>query len=406
MKVLIALTYYRPHTSGLTIYAERLARGLAARGHQVTVLTSQFDPRLARIERLDRVRVVRAPVLLRVSKGVIMPTFGCLANRFTLWADVLSLHLPQFDAAGLALRGRLFRKPTALTFHCDLQLPAGLFNRVVNTVIDAANLAAGTLADVIVSYTQDYARHSAYLSHFQNKVRIIPPPVEMDTPDPEDMAAFRARWGMQGPPRGVIGMAARLATEKGVEVLLNALPRVLERYPNARVLYAGQHQNVLGEEDYARRLEPLFERFRDHWTFLGVLNPREMAVFFSACDMVVVPSLNSTESFGLVQVEAMLCGTPSIASNLPGVRVPPQSTGMGEVVPIGDSAELAQAIIRVLDQRERYVRPRGDVEAMYSTPHTAELYELLFEELIAAKQHRTVAHQVLTLPELIKADKA
>ena len=388
MKVLIALTYYRPHTSGLTIYAERLARGLAARGHQVTVLTSQFDPRLARIERLNGVRVVRAPVMLRVSKGVVMPTFGCLANRFTLWADVLSLHLPQFDAAGIALRGRLLRKPTVLTFHCDLHLPVGIFNRVVNTVIDTANLAAGTLADVIVSYTQDYASHSAYLSHFENKVHIIPPPVEMDTPHPADVAAFRARWGTEGPLRGVIGMAARLATEKGVEVLLNALPRVLERYPNARVLYAGQYQNVLGEEEYARHLRPLLERYRDHWTFLDVLDPKEMAVFFSACDMVVVPSLNSTESFGLVQVEAMLCGTPSIASDLPGVRVPPQSTGMGEVVPIGDSQALAEAILRILDHRERYVRPRSEIEAMYSTLRTAELYESLFEQLIAEKAQK------------------
>jgi len=383
MKVLIALTYYRPHTSGLTIYAERLARGLAARGHHVTVLTSQFDRQLPRIERLNHVRVVRAPVMLRVSKGVIMPTFGCLANRFTLWADVLSLHLPQFDAAGIALRGRLLHKPTTLTFHCDLQLPAGIFNRVVNTVIDTANLAAGALADAIVSYTQDYASHSAYLSHFQNKVRIIPPPVEMDVPNPVDVATFRERWGTDG--QRVIGMAARLATEKGVEILLNALPRVLERYPNARVLYAGQYQNVLGEEGYARHLRPHFERFRDHWTFLGVLDPQEMAVFFSACDMVVVPSLNSTESFGLVQVEAMLCGTPSIASDLPGVRVPPQSTGMGEVVPTGDSRALAEAIIHILDNHKRYVRPHGEIEAMYSTRRTAELYEELFEELVAEK---------------------
>src|SRR5512136_3214103 len=138
MNILLALTYYRPHTSGLTIYAERLARGLAARGHHVTVLTSQFDPQLPFIERLDRVRVVRAPVLLRVSKGVIMPTFGFLANRFTYWADVLSLHLPQLDAAGIALRGRLTRKPTVLTFHCDLQLPPGPFNRAVNQVVDVA----------------------------------------------------------------------------------------------------------------------------------------------------------------------------------------------------------------------------------------------------------------------------
>ena len=81
MKILIALTYYRPHTSGLTIYAERLARGLAARGHSVTVLTSRFD-RSCPLEAVENgVRVVRVPVLFRVSKGVIMPTIGWLATR-------------------------------------------------------------------------------------------------------------------------------------------------------------------------------------------------------------------------------------------------------------------------------------------------------------------------------------
>jgi glycosyltransferase involved in cell wall biosynthesis len=256
---------------------------------------------------------------------------------------------------------------------------------VVNGVIDTANLAAGILADVIVAYTQDYASHSAYLKRFQNKIRVIPPPVEMAAPTASAVAEFRARWNTNG--HRIIGMAARLATEKGVEILLDALPRVLEKHPNTRVLYAGQYQNVLGEEAYARRLQPLLEHYHDQWTFVGILNPQEMAAFFSACDTIVVPSLNSTESFGLVQVEAMLCGTPSIASNLPGVRVPPQSTGMGQVVPIGDSAALAQAIIDVLDNRPRYVRPRADIEALYSTPRTAELYEKLFRKLLDKEQH-------------------
>jgi len=130
VRVLIVLTYYRPHTSGLTIYAERLARGLVARGHRVTVLTSRFD-RSRPLEAVeDGVRVVRAPVLLRVSKGVIMPTFGWLATRLVESHDVVSLHLPQFDAAGVAARGRLLGKPTVLTYHCDLNLPPGPFNRV------------------------------------------------------------------------------------------------------------------------------------------------------------------------------------------------------------------------------------------------------------------------------------
>ena len=66
MKILQVLTYYRPHTSGLTIYVERLSRALAARGHEVTVLTSHFDPTTPRDEVVDGVRVVRIPVAARV----------------------------------------------------------------------------------------------------------------------------------------------------------------------------------------------------------------------------------------------------------------------------------------------------------------------------------------------------
>jgi glycosyltransferase involved in cell wall biosynthesis len=179
----------------------------------------------------------------------------------------------------------------------------------------------------------------------------------------------------------VIGMAARLATEKGVEILLNALPRILQHYPDARVLYAGQHENVLGEAAYAYRLAPLFARYRDHWTFLGSPSSTEMAAFFSNCDLIVVPSLNSTEAFGMVQVEAMLCGTPAIASALPGVRQPIMQTGMGLVVPVGDSAALADAILQVLGDRSRFVRPRDEIAQRYSTERAATEYEALFAEL-------------------------
>ena len=80
MKILTVLTYYRPHTSGLTIYAERLARAFAKRGHQVTVMTTQYDPSLPREETLDGVRIIRVPVAFRISKGVIAPTFGWVAT--------------------------------------------------------------------------------------------------------------------------------------------------------------------------------------------------------------------------------------------------------------------------------------------------------------------------------------
>jgi glycosyltransferase involved in cell wall biosynthesis len=383
MKILLALTYYRPHTSGLTIYAERLARALADRGHRVTVLTAQYDKSLPRKEHLHGVDVVRVPVAFRVSKGVIMPTFGAVAWKMVRAHDVLSLHLPQFDASGLAARGRLLKKPVTLTYHCDLQLPPGLFSRIVDKVVFGSNVLAAQFADTIVAYTKDYATHSPFLSRYLAKVKVIPPPVHVPDVTPDEIAAFRAKWQLDD--QRVIGFAARLATEKGVEIMLEALPRVLQAHPTARVLFAGPYQNVLGEEPYAKRIMPLVEQYQDHWTFLGVLNPREMAAFFHNCAVTVLPSLNSTESFGLVQVEGMLCGVPSIASALPGVRQPVTMTGMGEVVPIGDSAVLAEAVIRVLDDKAKYTRPRSDIEALFSTPRTAELYEKLFEELLAHK---------------------
>jgi glycosyltransferase involved in cell wall biosynthesis len=386
MKILVALTYYRPHISGLTIYVERAARALAARGHEVLVLTSRYDRRLPLEEVRDGVRIRRVPVLMRVSKGVIMPTIGWWATRLARWADVLWLHLPQFDAAGIALRGRLFRKPVVLTYHCDVTLPPGWLNRVANQVVHLMDHLAARLADVIVSYTEDYARHSPYLSRYLAKVRVIPPPVEIPVPDPERVAAFRARWGLEG--QVVIGMAARLAAEKGVEYLLEALPHILAVYPNARVLFAGPYRNVLGEEAYARRLAPLFERYRDHWTFVGVLEPEEMAAFYASCDVVVLPSWNATESFGLVQVEAMLCGTPVVASDLPGVRVPTQTTGMGLTFPPRDSRALARAILRVLAERPAFCRPREWVAQHYNTERTAAAYEALFEELRASRDRR------------------
>src|SRR5512137_2595918 len=100
MRILIVLTYYRPHTSGLTIYAERLAKAFVRRGHTVTVMTSQYERDLPAEETVEGVHIIRVPVLFRLSKGVVMPTFGMMANRLVHEHDVIQLHLPQFDAAG------------------------------------------------------------------------------------------------------------------------------------------------------------------------------------------------------------------------------------------------------------------------------------------------------------------
>ena len=383
MKILTVLTYYRPHTSGLTIYAERLVRTFAKRGHQVTVMTTQFDPSLPREETIDGVKIIRVPVVARISKGVIAPTFGQVATKLVKQHDVVQMHLPQFDAPGVALRGRLFGKPAVLTYHCDLLLPPGLFNRFVNMVVNFMNHTAGILSNNIVTYTQDYASNSPYLSRYASKLTPILPPVELPDPLPGAVEAFAEEHHVEE-RRPVIGMAARFAAEKGIEVLLDAMPLILKKYPRAQVLFAGTYQNVMGEQAYSERLMP---RIRDyeaagHWTFLGNLDPVQMAAFYPNLDVLTVPSLNSTEAFGLVQIEAMMNGVPCVPSALPGVRQPVSMHGMGRVAKIGDSADLAACILDVLNEPNKF---RGDIESIKKAydPHSiAAEYEKLFTKLM------------------------
>ncbi len=382
MKILTVLTYYRPHTSGLTIYAERLARAFAKRGHEVTVMTTHYDPSLPFKETLDGVKIVRVPVIARVSKGVLAPTFGLVATKLVLQHDVVQMHLPQFDAPGVALRARLFGKPSILTYHCDVQLPTSFFNRVVNTVLDFQNNMAGMLANHIVTYTQDYADNSRFLSRYASKLIPILPPVELPQPIPGAVSAFAENHHTMD-RRPVIGMAARFASEKGVEVLLDAMPAILNKYPKAQVLFAGTYQYVMGEQAYSDRLMPRIREYEinGNWKFLGNLDPVEMAAYYPNLDVITVPSLNSTEAFGLVQIEAMMNGVPSVPSALPGVRQPVKIHGMGIVSEIGNSESLANAILEVLDNKEKY---RGDIPAIktaYDPDSIAQEYEKLFERL-------------------------
>lgn len=401
MKILEVLTYYRPHVSGLTIYVERLSQALARQGHDVTVLTSQYDKALPLRESLHGVHVHRVPVLFRVSKGVIMPTFGLQATRHVRQADVIHLHLPQFDAPGLAARGRLFGKPVVLTYHCDLQLPEGLFNRVVNNVVLLMNRLAGDLADAVVTYTRDYGANSPYLSRYLGrKLHIIPPPVELATCPPDVAQDFGRMHELQG--KKVIGISARIAAEKGIEVLFKALPLILKAHPEAAVLHASPQ--TIGEDAYARSLTPLMEKFGEHYQQLGALHGADLTAFYKNLDVLVIPSINSTESFGLVQIEAMMNGAPVVASNLPGVRQPVTMTGMGEVVPVGDHEALAQAIIAILDSHGSYIRTTDVIAESFSPQNTANEYVTLFEDLLQGK-HDNSADEPRAYEQLRKMSK-
>jgi glycosyltransferase involved in cell wall biosynthesis len=381
MRILTTLTYYRPHYSGLTIYAERLARALVERGHQVTVLTSRYDHSLPAREMRDGVQVIRPRVLARVSKGVLMPTFIYWAWVHAWQADVIHLHLPQLDAAYIAMLCRLLHKPVVVTYHCDLLLPKGLIHSVANQVSHLANRISLGLANDVVVNTIGYAEESAFLRRYLPKTRAIPTPVELVPASSDVMHGIRNKARVE-PGQRIIGMVARLAAEKGVEYLVEAMPEILKVHPTARVLHVGQYENVLGEEEYANRLKPLIQALGEHWTFMGILPTAELTAFYHLCEVTVLPSTNSTESFGIVQVESMACGTPVVASDLPGVREPVTLTGMGRLAAPSDAHALAEAINEILDHPRKY---QGDVNAVkqrFSSREIALEYERLFQEVI------------------------
>jgi glycosyltransferase involved in cell wall biosynthesis len=172
-----------------------------------------------------------------------------------------------------------------------------------------------------------------------------------------------------------------LAAEKGVEVLLKALPIVRQAFPDVRVLHAGEHNNIIGEEAYAARLAPLFAQYKDHYHLLGNIEGAELSAFYNSLDCLCVPSLNSTESFGLVQIEAMQTGVPVAACALPGVRQPVTMTGMGEVTAVSDHNALAKSIIKILSHKQKYQRDSDLIGATFSPDETAKAYVQLFQKL-------------------------
>ena len=383
MKILFSLTYYYPHISGLTIYARRLAEALAARGHQVTVLTSQHDPALPLEDEHQGVRIVRVPVTFWIGKGPVMASYILIAPSLLRQHDIAILNLPNtpMESASHAILGRLiFRRPLVAVYQCDLQLPPSALNRLIEKILFLVNITVGLSFTRIVSISEDYANHSRFLRLFKRKREIIPAAVLMLTPGAEAVKNFRQRFAPGG--ERLIGFPARFAAEKGVEYMLRALERIHEQVPQAKLLFTIHPQSVVGEARYWKRMQPLIARVSDHCEFLGTLSERELAAFYGACDVTVLPSTNSTEGFGLVQLESMLCGTPVVATDLPGVRIPVQTTLMGRIVPPRDSEALATALVDVILNRSNYVKPRAEIERHFPFEQLVQRYENLLQRLL------------------------
>lgn len=374
MRILHSLTYYTPHVSGLTLYVKRLAEEQVKKGHSVVVLTSQHERNLPSREVVNRVEVVRVPVFLRFNKGLIMPTYWLQALPLIFRSDLIHLHLPALENADLALLARFFRRRVICTYHCDLTLPPMFLRQFFEFTIDLHNFLTCLLSHQVVTYTQDFARNSRLLRFFPRKTQTVYPPVTLPLSD-KTQGLSLGQVQLSGP---TLGMAARWAQDKGIEYLLNALPALIQEFPDLKITFAGETE-ALGESKYHQSLQPLVNKYRKHLIFLGQLTQAQMPAFYRSIDLLVVSSINSTESFGMVQVEAMLCGTPVVVTNLPGVRVPIQVTGMGEIAKAADSNDLAQKIIKVLKDKKAYQKPKELIQEIFSLEKTIQFYDDLYQ---------------------------
>lgn len=381
MKVLITSTYFHPYSSGLSVYALREARGLVELGHEVCLLTSQYDPKLALEESLDGIKIVRVKVGMKLSKGVLMPGLRAQAKRWIQWADVVNIHMPQFESFVLARLAKQLRKPLVVTYHCDLVMSGSWFSQLAGWGTNLLGKQALQQARVIVQNTLDYARQSRVLTHFLEKTVEVPTPVVFLEANPDDGRAFRERFSLAESDK-ILGLAGRVASEKGYEYLAQALPLVWEKYPTVRVVHAGSWKGVIGEETYLAKVEEMIRPYGEKWKSLGFLSDEDFMRFFAACDLLVFSSLNATESFGIVQIEALSQGTPIVASDLPGVRQPVLQTGLGRIVPVRDAVALAQGIISVLDAGENArIIPRSYL-AQFEQEKVAERYQEIITALV------------------------
>ncbi len=403
MRLLFSITYYHPYSSGLSLYVKRLAEALVKRSFQLSVVSCQHNQSLKRIEKISGVRVYRAKSLLAISKGFLSLDWLILNLRLVRSQDVIVVNLPQFEGVIPSILAKLFRKKLIVIYHCEVILPSGLFNKIVEQFLRLSNFISLCCADTVITYTEDFGRYNKLLQNFSNKLKFIYPPIKEPKVDKRIQNILRKKIGETDL---IIGVAARLAAEKGMEYLFEALPQIISNIKNQRsklkksgsvkdisdgvrmhsseveepkikIVIAGSLDPV-GEESYKKKILKLVEKYRDYIVFLGELKEEEMGSFYSLLDVLVLPSVNSTEAFGMVQVEAMKMGVPVVATDLPGVRVPVKKTGMGKIVPIKDSTALAEALIEILTNRNNYVKPCELINKEFSSDSTVKFYTKLF----------------------------
>ncbi|HMQ33726.1 MAG TPA: glycosyltransferase [Chloroflexaceae bacterium] len=326
MRVLHIYKDYPPVLGGIENHLELLAEGLAARGHEVTVLVSGLG-RATTVSERRGVRLVAAGRLGTAASTPLSPALPLLLARER--PELMHLHhpYPPGDAAALvAARGA----PLVVSYHSDIV-------RQRRLGAATAPLVRGTLrrARRIIATSPAYIRSSPFLAPVASRCRVVPygvPVDEFGRADAGLVAALRAEH-----PGPVVLFVGQLRYYKGADRLVRAMAHV-----PARAVIVGADATVRRAELQALAAE-LGVAERVH--FAGEQSGAALRAHYHAADVLALPSVERSEAFGIVQVEAQAAGLPVVCTELgTGTSYVTRHGRTGVVVPPDDVPALARAL--------------------------------------------------------------
>ena len=367
--------WFYPHLGGVESHVMSLSRELAARGHEVTVVTARHTPSAPEHEMMDGFDILRVKPRMIVLRTPIAPRMRALLRG--LPADVVHAHLPpplsaHYAADASELRGQ----PLVLTYHCDVELPSPLgafIEALYRRSWGASTLARA--AKVIVT-TRTYAATSRAV--WRHSPVVIPNAVDVHRFHPGvDGTIVRNRLRIP-PDQPVALLVGRIVSHKGVEDFIEAA-----RYlPQAQFVVAGEGASLETMERLARTLG-----VKDRVRFLGRVSQENLPRVYAAGDVFVLPSVSRLEAFGIVALEAMATGKAVVVTDIPGVREVIQDGQEGLLADPVNPQDLAEKLRRLLDdsalRQEMGRRGREKVLANFTTERVADQILAVYEEVLA-----------------------
>ena len=336
----------------MNVYLLQVARQLGRAGVRVDIFTRHHDPadpQVISIGENARVVHIRAGSTGQRKENLhaAVPEFVANLEDYARLCgaryDLLHSHYWLSGLAGMQLSQAL-GVPHVATFHTlgKLKLQARPGENESAVRIDAETTLLRSVDGVVVSTRAEAEEMIRLYGVYPGRVAVIAPGVDLDVFWPRERTLARERLGVTEP--GVVLYVGRLEPLKGLDILVRAVAD-LAMADTTRLLVVGgdpDSDELVGELGSLARSVGVAERV----TFAGSVPQQDLPWYYSAADVLVLPS--HYESFGMVALEAMACGTPVVVSRVGGLKTFVRNGESGYLVPWRCSDPFSQQIEMIL----------------------------------------------------------